>query len=471
MAGLLRCSAPPTTVAAAPGLEARLDALVSSASRGSGINLVKIADLKRADLTLTETEGAFPEDLGTPGTSAGSTIVLKHSWKAPAVPLDDPREGCGAEEALSIGLRDLESIRLPFRAMPVNGFRPGDPGYPFETRLVLGLRPGFTPSSALSRWLKGLPRASGRPVYISAVGDIMAGRGVQDRLLAPGGIEAVFGDTLPYLRRADLLLGNLEGTLSTRGVPAGKSYHFRFPPALAPRLKEAGFGWVTIANNHSFDYGLQAFTDTLAALKAWGLPQSGAGMNFDEAVKPWETDLGGMKIQLFSMGAYPVEISGWDGAREAAATPTRAGISWNREETIAAMKKRIDPRAISLIFVHGGSEYIDRPGPEMTKLYHRLIEAGFTMVIACHPHVIQRMEAYKGRLIGYSLGNFIFMGMEEKTHALESMILELGFWKGDVRYVNVVPVRMGGASLSLDTSGKILRRFHGLMKEGAPRTD
>ncbi len=117
---------------------------------------------------------------------------------------------------------------------------------------------------------------------------------------------------------------------------------------------------------------------------------------------------------------------------------------------------------VSIVSVHGGYEWQNQPALKQKKLYRKLIEHGADIVIGSHPHVLQPVEVWKGSLIIYSLGNFIFPGMDETEYGEESMILSLGYYKGKLLYINYIPVNIDMKYLSIDKSGKILKRFTGL---------
>lgn len=121
------------------------------------------------------------------------------------------------------------------------------------------------------------PGAATQIAWIEAVGDIMPARGVDRALIARGGLERVFGDTLALLRGSGFLLGNLESSAASSGTAQDKSYTFRFLPDAVGALKQAGFSYLSLANNHTFDFGLPGFLQTLAALSTWKIMTSGAG--------------------------------------------------------------------------------------------------------------------------------------------------------------------------------------------------
>ena len=125
------------------------------------------------------------------------------------------------------------------------------------------------------------------------------------------------------------------------------------------------------------------------------------------------------------------------------------GALWLDDRGLAAAAAAFSPLAFNVALVHGGEEWSTRPTAEQQRLYRGLVEAGADVVIGSHPHVLQPMEAYRGRLIAYSLGNFLFPGMEGTPGGEESTILRIGVMNGRVLYLQSYPVHLSGTSVRL----------------------
>ena len=402
------------------------------------------------------------EESSSQEAPAEGSRVLARRYLAPATRL---WEGLGGSEAVhtnDLPILALDDIEPPLRALPVGGLYPGDEGYPLIESTVIRLRSlsETTPPDSVVTWLEGLPAPATDPalVWIAAVGDTMPGRGVDTLLRRRNGPALVFGDVLPVMLRADLLMGNLEGSITTGGTRQRKSYTFRFDPAILPGLRNAGFDYLSLTNNHSFDFGEQGFLDTLEHLRNAGIATSGAGLNLDEASLPWETQIRDQKIRVLSIGAYPKERNGFDGELKTSAGESRPGVLWIGSEAYAAMEKGFGPESFNVVMVHGGVEWSSGPTEEQAQLYRSFIDSGADAVIGSHSHVLQGLESYRGGVIAYSLGNFVFPGMQETEFGEESAVLELGFWRGRIRYVRLTPVRIDGRHLAVDESGEISDR-------------
>jgi len=133
------------------------------------------------------------------------------------------------------------------------------------------------------------------------VGDVMPGQRECVELL--GGIHARFlADIFPLFDDVDFLIGNLELPLTSRGYPAEKPVTWRTSPQVAPFLARIGFDALTLANNHTLDYGIDGLLDTVEALEQAGIAVGGAGKNLEDATKPVIRELGlGIKIAVVAV--------------------------------------------------------------------------------------------------------------------------------------------------------------------------
>ena len=353
-------------------------------------------------------------------------------------------------QAGRVAVAPVESITLPRIALPVDGLFPDQPGYPLIGQVSLRLR---SDDPVIRAWFDSLPAPAGSPrteiTWVGAVGDIMPARGVDAALLSPGGARRVFGDALPVLASCNLLLGNLEAAATSRGTAVKKTYRFRFDPAALRVLKETGFTYLSLSNNHTFDYGSDGFLDTLANLSRWGIGTSGAGADESEAEMPLIESSGSTELRVLSFGAYPIDRTGFDGRKVARAGAEKPGTLWLDDAGLEEAARGFSAGAFNIAMVHGGEEWNARPVPEQIRLYRELIHAGADVVIGSHPHVLQGMEAFHGGVIVYSLGNFLFPGMEGTRGGQDSFILKVGVLNGKLRYLQMFPVRLGGTSVRL----------------------
>ena len=352
---------------------------------------------------------------------------------------------------LDVQFLTLENIKSGGRALTVGGSYAGDVDYKFrESAYAVCSFLDRAKAAEIDAWcadvfgkLNDKSRAPQKPVFVAAVGDIMVARGVQEILLnEPDGLEQVFGSTLPVLQKNDILIGNLEGAVTDSSSNAIKTYTFRFKKDVLDVLKKCGFNYFMLTNNHCYDYGEQGFIDTLNTLKEFEIPTSGAGHNIKEAEKFYHTEVNGQKFSIISCGAYPVENSGFNGKKQAAATESKAGILWQSDKLIEAVKAEKAAGYCVIVNVHGGEEYHFKPNESQKAFYESLCSAGASAVFGSHPHVLQPSVWNGGSLIVYSLGNFVFNGMEDMKGAEDTEIVRLGFIDGKIVYCEQYPAKI-----------------------------
>jgi poly-gamma-glutamate synthesis protein (capsule biosynthesis protein) len=205
----------------------------------------------------------------------------------------------------------------------------------------------------------------------------------------------------------------LEGALTTGGIRTEKAFNFRFSPAAAPLLREAGIDAALLANNHAFDWGMEGFLDTLDALEKAGIGILGAGRNEAAAGRPFVFRKGNASVRVFGLASYPAERSGWDG-RSAAAGENRPGMLHTGSGGGAVIKAALADGPVGdlrIVLFHGGDEWTSRPNQAVRNLCRDLVLSGADLVIGSHPHIVQGFEWVEGRPVFWSLGNFVFAGM------------------------------------------------------------
>ncbi len=203
----------------------------------------------------------------------------------------------------------------------------------------------------------------------------------------------------PYFESDDLTIVNFEGTLTERGTRQDKTFAFRGSPEYTKVLTEGSIEAVTLANNHSKDYGDVSREDTIKYLEE-------AGIIWFEKLNTRVIDVKGVKVGL--IGLYSL-----DGSSEGNLTP-------------AIEKVKSDGAEIIIVQVHWGIEGNNYPDESQVNLAHRAIDEGADLVIGHHPHVLQGVECYKGKMIAYSLGNFCFGG-NQNPRDKDSMIFRQTF--------------------------------------------
>ena len=295
-----------------------------------------------------------------------------------------------------------------------------------KSLLLLGLLAGATPAADTP------PPAE---VVVVAVGDIRVG-GPIGRLVKKFGVSDPVRLVKQWLK-GDFLLGNLECAITKRGDAADKTWTFRAPEKELAILKETGFDWLGLANNHVMDYGKVGLDDTIAALKKRGFAHTGAGVDAASARKPLFFQKNGLTVGLLAF-TTTIPKTMW-------AKKNRAGVSYANFKKIpswvASAKKKCD---ILLVFFHGGTELSTEPNQVQRDFAHLAADAGADAVIGHHPHVIQPVELRGNSIILYSIGNFLFVSPTPGTE--RSVIARLHLRKSGVR-AEFVPINVNWGRL------------------------
>lgn len=258
------------------------------------------------------------------------------------------------------------------------------------------------------------PETSGETVDLVWVGDILLDS-APGRTIAAGGDP--FSNVSAILGRADAAIGNLECPVATGGQAVDKMFTFRALPATLATLK-THIDVVSLANNHSGDYGPQALSETVQHLTTAGISYFGAGANLTEAHTAHIFERKGVRIALLG---YDEFLPRWFEASD-----TRPGVAWSEDEQVVLDIRRARAQGATVVvpFLHWGWENEPSPSARQRDLAHILIDAGADAVVGSHPHVTQGAELYRGKPIVYSLGNFVF-DLFDKPANTEAWMLKM----------------------------------------------
>ena len=274
---------------------------------------------------------------------------------------------------------------------------------------------------------------------VGVVGDIVPGRNVHLHMERYGDYTRPFHRVASLLRGFDLTVANLEGNLSATLPQPEDDHSFSFvsSPAMLDGFALAGIDAVTLANNHSVwndeGWGVQGLLDTMGALESAGLPYFGAGYDLEGARAPWTAMIGGTSISWLGIDGVTANYEVTPGAEngvvdfDAGATADRPGTNpYLSAQFLADISAAAASSAVVIPYFHMGAEYVAIPPAWAVAGARAAIDAGATMVVTNHPHVIQGMEIHNGRPIVYSPGNFIIdqmWGVEVRSgYALEVLL-------------------------------------------------
>jgi poly-gamma-glutamate synthesis protein (capsule biosynthesis protein) len=244
------------------------------------------------------------------------------------------------------------------------------------------------------------------------VGDIMLGRGVES-IIEANEISYPFTYMKDILDSADLTVGNFEGIVSEHHVHApSMTFQFSIKPEYLTMLQGIGFDVLSLANNHSYDYGVSAFLHTQELCVQEGLSCMGS---------PYE--VGALSYEVYKINEERV------GVLFIHTLFTKPNIE-NIYANLASLTEISD---VQFAYIHWGEEYALVHNTEQETLAHMLVDAGVDGVIGHHPHVVQDIEIYKERMIIYSLGNFIF-DQYFSDDVLQGLMVNLEITPTDFRY-------------------------------------
>ena len=270
-------------------------------------------------------------------------------------------------------------------------------------------------------------------IKILAVGDIMTSRVVEQKMKAKG-FAYPFAKLNDSLSAADVTFANLETSITPGAKVNTGEMMFRADPQTAVQLKDAGIDIVSLANNHTPNYGQKGLLDTFKYLDEQGIKYIGAGKNISEARQLKITETNGIKIGWLAYNADDVVPASYQASSKLAGT-VFMDVDKMRTD-VASAKKQVD-----LVFVsmHAGTEYTEVPNSMQVDFAHAAIDAGADLIIGHHPHVVQHLEKYKDKFIIYSLGNFIFdqMWSEPTRHGL---MVEVMASKSQVNELKFTPI-------------------------------
>ena len=305
-------------------------------------------------------------------------------------------------------------------------------------------------------------------VTIQAVGDIIPGTNFPNNRLPRDKNQLIPQSVRKHLQRADILFGNFESTLtnhpySAKDISRGQVFAFRSPPTYTQLFADVGFDVFNIANNHALDFGTVGFQDTNKNLNNAGIKTLGH--------KNQILILEKNNIKIAKIGFAPYDFYN----------------SIHDLKTATALIQKASKKAdIVIVSMHAGAEgtqalhvknkteffYGENRGNSI-KFARNAIDAGADLVIGHGPHVPRAMEMYKGKLIAYSLGNFLgYRTLSTVAQTSYSMILETKLnSEGKLESAKIIPVRMNKQGIPhIDQNFNTVQLVRSLTHQDFPKT-
>ena len=275
-------------------------------------------------------------------------------------------------------------------------------------------------------------------------GDIVLGNSFVVENIPKDWEERYFAGVRDVLKRADVAIGNFEGTLTehaktSKNPTSGRQFAFRSPPHYAELMYQEGFKILNVANNHAFDFGETGFKDTVSNMKNAGIAVAGLR---DEAA-------------TLTVRGLNIAVLGFSASR-------RFNAIQDIQEAAELVRKAKAQAAYVIATFHAGAEgspaiwhkdedeeFLGENRGNTVAFSRAMIDAGADLIVGHGPHVLRAAECYKGKPIVYSLGNFVGVGgLSAKNFAAVSALLEVAVAQdGTLQNINLVPLRFNEQKL------------------------
>ncbi|MFH0755201.1 MAG: CapA family protein [bacterium] len=250
-----------------------------------------------------------------------------------------------------------------------------------------------------------IPHKKIETTKILIFGDMMLDRYVREKI-NKNGAEYPFELIKNILFNNDIVVANAEGSFTSfDSVTVGKKnapLNFTFDPALLPILKNLGFTLLGQSNNHTLNFGIKGFSQSTTSIISVGLNYFGDPSNKNPT--PYIKKINGEKIGFIAYNEFAYQ---------------------GKDKIISTIKELKNQVSYLIVYPHWGEEYNLSFTSSQQKTAYEFIDAGADVIIGMHPHVIEPLEIYNGKLIFYSIGNFIFDQAQTgpKTEGLAIKIL------------------------------------------------
>ena len=280
-------------------------------------------------------------------------------------------------------------------------------------------------------------------VTITFAGDILFddNYAVMANLILNGGdiASGIAPDLINEMKSADIMMLNNEFPYSDRGEPLeDKQFTFRAKTSAVSYLNDLGVDIVSLANNHAYDYGEDAFLDTMGTLEDAGVVYVGAGRNLKEARRPVYYIINNVKIAIVSA----TQIERLDNPDTKGATDSSPGVfrCWNGDNLLETVRDARENSDFVIAYLHWGTENVEDIDWAQEKQAAEVAEAGADLIIGDHPHCLQQISVVKGVPVIYSLGNFWF-----NSKTLDTGMVKVTLNENGLQSYQFIPCRQSGS--------------------------
>ena len=299
-------------------------------------------------------------------------------------------------------------------------------------------------------------------------GDIMPWDRTKELIRRHGG-QYPYSGVLPILQKADLTVGNLEGSVAVKAEITEGTFRYKIPPECLFALRDAGFDLVSLSNNHAMDCGPEGLQETLLFLQKATMTSFGAGKNLQEAARAAVVKVGTLRIAFvaaicpetyYKERENSLETGAYDRMLQLmhsrmGASTERSGLIIATTETIGKLVKEASAAAdLVIVSLHFGIRYHRPPSEQQRRLAFAAIDAGAALVVGHHSHIWQPVEMYRGVPIVYGLGNFAFGSANRRAN--EGMLLRATLDNKGIAQLEFFPLNTKNQDTSVNYQSKVM---------------
>lgn len=264
-------------------------------------------------------------------------------------------------------------------------------------------------------------------------GDVMLDRGVRKQILAAHDPALPFRKIAPLMSGSDIAFINLESPFSDRGRYRDSGLIFHAAPEMIAGLQLAHIAVASTANNHSRDCGSHGVEFTVAWLHKHGIEPLGSSESPAKTHRGVVLERNGVRFGFLGY-TYDQQNGNWRDIDGRIALADPAVLC----RDVTELRKHAD---VVIVSMHHGIEYRPRPSRAQIAFAHAAIDAGATLVVGHHPHVVQPEEKYRNGLIFYSLGNFVFDQYQREATQHAEMV-QISFLGDNILATHIMRVRI-----------------------------
>ncbi|WP_025274942.1 CapA family protein [Haloglycomyces albus] len=248
--------------------------------------------------------------------------------------------------------------------------------------------------------------------------------------------ENAYGPVADIFDQADVSMVNMETAVTDSGAEQDKLWTFQAPSEAFAATSAANVDIVSLANNHTLDYGRQGLDDTVSAADDHNVAYVGAGDNADAAYSAWMTEVEGTSIAYLGFNQV------WELWDDWQAQDDRSGLAYvqNKELATAAVRQAKEVADVVVVYLHWGSEGDPCPTAEMTEAAEALADAGADALVGTHAHLLLGDGWIDDTYVHYGLGNFLWW--RDDAYSNDTGVLQLHLQDAGISDVEFLPARI-----------------------------